>query len=103
MSIGHILESFEKVSLIEKYFFRFIYNLTYHFYLLGSKDDTILEFQMISEKNFENLRLLKKKLFEFEDQLYEDVDGFHALRKIVTIFFSIFLSIIRFSRFEKYI
>ena len=62
--------------------------LTYHFYLLGSKDDTIIEFQMISEKNFENLRPLKKNQFEFEDQLYEDVDGFHSLRKIVTIIFS---------------
>ena len=66
---------------------------TYHFYLQGSKNDTRIEFQMISENNFENLRLLKKKQFEFEDQLYEDVDGFHALRKIVTIFFSIFLAL----------
>ena len=64
--------------------------LTYHFYLFGSKDDTIIEFQMISEKNFENLRPLKKNQFEFEDQLYEDVDGFHALRKIVALFFFLF-------------
>ena len=86
MSIGHILESFEKVSLIKKISMILSIILTY-FYLLGLKDDTIIEFQMISEKNFENLRLLKKKQFEFDDLLYEYVDGFHSLRKIVTIFF----------------
>ena len=40
---------------------------------------------MISERNFENLKLLKKKELEFEDQLYEDVDGFVSLRKIDTM------------------
>ena len=81
------MESFEKVSLIEKNSIVLYIISTYHFYLQGSKNDTRIEFQMISENNFENLRLLKKNQFEFEDQLYEDVDGFHSLRKIVTIIF----------------
>ena len=40
---------------------------------------------MISERNFENLELLKKTELEFEDQLYENVDGFISLRKIDTM------------------
>ena len=51
----------------------------------GLYDDKVIEFQIISETNFENLRLLEKNELQYEDQLYEDVDGFDSLRKMNTI------------------
>ena len=51
----------------------------------GLYDDKVIDIQIISEANFENLRLLEKNELQYEDQLYEDVDGFDSLRKMVTI------------------
>ena len=51
----------------------------------GLSDDKVIDIQIISEANFENLRLLEKNELQYEDQLYEDVDGFDSLRKIDTI------------------
>ena len=51
----------------------------------GLYDDKVIDIQIISEANFENLRLLEKNELQYEDQLYEDVDGFDSLRKIDTI------------------
>ena len=51
----------------------------------GLYDDKVIDIQIISEANFENLRLLEKNELQYEDQLYEDVDGFDSLRKMDTI------------------
>ena len=42
-------------------------------------------YEIPNEANFENLRLLEKNELQYEDQLYEDVDGFDSLRKMDTI------------------
>ena len=40
---------------------------------------------MISETNFEKLERLQKTDIDAIEQVYEEVDGFESLRKILTI------------------
>ena len=73
---NHISASSQKVSLFKIPQFRT------KFEDLNEKQE--IEFMMISETNFEKLERLEKAENEHIEQVYEEVDGFESLRKILT-------------------
>ena len=52
---------------------------------LGLKTDERFELMMLSQSIFENLEPVPKAADElnYDDQVYEDVDGYESLRKIL--------------------
>ena len=73
---NHISASSQKVSLLKIPQFRT------KFEDLNEKQE--IEFIMISKTNFEKLERLEKAENEHIEQVYEEVDGFESLRKILT-------------------
>ena len=49
----------------------------------GLKTDERFEFMMLSQSIFENLEPKAADELNYDDQVYEDVDGYESLRKIL--------------------